>query len=75
MSPMQNGLKFTDRITKYLTKSAERKTTRASTSKGHVISKDDNNVDLSEILTSEQMFSLNQKQDVSSVLKNQQKPP
>ncbi len=38
MSPMQNGSKFTDRIIKYLTKSAERKTTRASKSKGHVIS-------------------------------------
>ncbi len=38
MGPMQSGLKFTDRITKYLTKSAERKTTRASKSKGHVIS-------------------------------------
>ncbi len=38
MSPMQSGSKFTDRITKYLTKSAERKTTRASKSKGHVIS-------------------------------------
>ncbi len=37
MSPMQSGSKFTDRITKYLTKSAERKTTRASKSKGHVI--------------------------------------
>ncbi len=39
MSPMQNGSKFTDRIIKYLTKSAERKTTRASKSKGHVISR------------------------------------
>ncbi len=29
MSPMQSGSKFTDRIIKYLTKSAERKTTRA----------------------------------------------
>ncbi len=38
MSPMQSGLKFTDRITKYLTKSAERKTMRASKSKGQVIS-------------------------------------
>ncbi len=38
MDPMQSGSKFTDRITKYLTKSAERKTTRASKSKGHVIS-------------------------------------
>ncbi len=38
MSPMQSGSKFTDRITKYLTKSAERKTRRASKSKGHVIS-------------------------------------
>ncbi len=38
MSPMQNGSKFTDRIIKYLTKSAERKTTRASKSKGHAIS-------------------------------------
>ncbi len=38
MSPMQNGSKFTDRIIKYLTKSAERKTTPASKSKGHVIS-------------------------------------
>ncbi len=38
MGPMQSGSKFTDRITKYLTKSAERKTTRASKSKGHVIS-------------------------------------
>ncbi len=38
MSPMQSGSKFTDRITKYLTKSAERKTTRASKLKGHVIS-------------------------------------
>ncbi len=38
MSPMQSGSKFTDRITKYLTKSAEQKTTRASKSKGHVIS-------------------------------------
>ncbi len=37
MSQMQSGSKFTDRITKYLTKSAERKTTRASKSKGHVI--------------------------------------
>ncbi len=37
MDPMQSGSKFTDRITKYLTKSAERKTTRASKSKGHVI--------------------------------------
>ncbi len=40
MSPMQNGSKFTDRIIKYLTKSAERKTTRASKSKGHVISQE-----------------------------------
>ncbi len=38
MSPMQSDSKFTDRITKYLTKSAERKTTRASKSKGHGIS-------------------------------------
>ncbi len=38
MGPMQSGAKFTDRITKYLTKSAEQKTTRASKSKGHVIS-------------------------------------
>ncbi len=38
MRLMQNGLKFTDRITKYLTKSAERKTMRASKLKGHVIS-------------------------------------
>ncbi len=38
MSPMQNVLKFTDRIIKCLAKSAERKTTRASRSKGHVIS-------------------------------------
>ncbi len=38
MSPMQSGSKFTDRIIKYLTKSAERKTTRASKPKGHVIS-------------------------------------
>ncbi len=38
MGPMQSGSKFTDRITKYLTKSAEQKTTRASKSKGHVIS-------------------------------------
>ncbi len=38
MGLMQSGSKFTDRITKYLTKSAERKTTRASKSKGHVIS-------------------------------------
>ncbi len=38
MDPMQSGSKFTDRIKKYLTKSAERKTTRASKSKGHVIS-------------------------------------
>ncbi len=37
MSPMQNGSKFTDRIIKYLTKSAERKTMRASKPKGHVI--------------------------------------
>ncbi len=37
MDPMQSGSKFTDRITNYLTKSAERKTTRASKSKGHVI--------------------------------------
>ncbi len=39
MSPMQSGSKFTDRIINYLTKSAERKTTRASKSKGHVISR------------------------------------
>ncbi len=38
MGPMQSGSKFTDRIIKYLTKSTERKTTRASKSKGHVIS-------------------------------------
>ncbi len=38
MSPMQNVLKFTDRIIKYLANSAERKTTRASRSEGHVIS-------------------------------------
>ncbi len=38
MDPMQSGSKFTDRIIKYLTKSAERKTTRASKSKGHAIS-------------------------------------
>ncbi len=38
MSPMQNGSKFTDRLIKYLTKSAEQKTTRVSKSKGHVIS-------------------------------------
>ncbi len=38
MDPMQSGSKFTDRIIKYLTESAERKTTRASKSKGHVIS-------------------------------------
>ncbi len=31
---MQSGSKFTDRIIKYLTKSAERKTMRASKSKG-----------------------------------------
>ncbi len=37
MSPMQNGSKFTDRIMKCLAKSAERKTTRASRSKGHII--------------------------------------
>ncbi len=34
---MQNVLKFTDRIIKYLANSAERKTTRASRSEGHVI--------------------------------------
>ncbi len=34
---MQSGSKFTDRIIKYLTKSTERKTTRASKSKCHVI--------------------------------------
>ncbi len=39
MSPMQNGSKFTDRLIKYLTKSAERKTTCASKPKGHVISR------------------------------------
>ncbi len=39
MDPMQSGLKFTDRIIKYLTKSAEQKTTRASKLKCHVISK------------------------------------
>ncbi len=38
MGPIQSGSKFTDRIIKYLTKSTERKTTRASKSKGHVIS-------------------------------------
>ncbi len=38
MNPMQNVLKFTDRIIKYLANSAERKTTRASKSEGHVIS-------------------------------------
>ncbi len=38
MNPMQNVLKFTDRIIKYLANSAERKTTRASRSEGHVIS-------------------------------------
>ncbi len=38
MNPMQNVLKFTDRIIKYLANSAERKTMRASRSEGHVIS-------------------------------------
>ncbi len=38
MGPMQSGSKFTDRIIKYLTECAEWKTTRASLSKGHVIS-------------------------------------
>ncbi len=37
MGPMQSGLKFTDRITQYVAKWAERKTKRASLSKGHVI--------------------------------------
>ncbi len=37
MGPMQSGLNFTDRIIKYVAKSAERKTKPASPSKGHVI--------------------------------------
>ncbi len=37
MGPMQSGLKFTDRITQYVAKWAERKTKLASPSKGHVI--------------------------------------
>ncbi len=37
MGPMQSGLKFTDRIIQYVAKWAERKTKRASLSKGHVI--------------------------------------